>query len=574
MKGTRLLTDLHLRDFVIVEEAQLAIDAGMTALTGETGAGKSIVVDALSMIAGGRASADVVREGAERAEVAATFAALPAAAIAWLEEQSIAHDGEVLARRVVGADGRSRAYLNGQPVPLQSMRQFADLLIDVHGQQEFQQLTARDAQRSLLDEHAAATEAAARVAALHADLRSVERDLDARRAAAANADARRERLRFELAELTDALNGVPDVSALFAERKRIADRGRLAEAARAALALCYDDEDGSAHDRVARAQAALRPASATDPDLHAVARLVESVAIDLREAADTLRRYLEALDVDPARIEETERRAAVLEGLARKHRVRPEDLPAHSTELARELDAVENAATDLAQLGERCAALAERYRRAAGELSAARRSAAADLAKRITALMQSLGMPGGRFEIAVATDPASCAAHGQDTIDFLVAANPGQAAKPIARVASGGELSRIGLAIQVAAAARTRTACLVFDEVDTGVGGATAEIVGRQLRSLARTGQVLCVTHLPQVASQAHAQWRVMKETNGRITRAKIERLDDAGRVEEIARMLGGVQVSTQARAHAREMLERSAETGDQRPPKRSRPAR
>ncbi len=569
-----MLTDLHLRDFVIVEEAQLAIDAGMTALTGETGAGKSIVVDALSMIAGGRASGDVVREGAERAEVAATFAALPPAALAWLEEQSIAHDGEVLARRVVGADGRSRAYLNGQAVPLQSMRQFADLLIDVHGQQEFQQLVARDAQRSLLDEHAAATAIAARAAALHSSVRDGERELDARRTAAANADARRELLRFEIAELRDALNGVTDIAALFVDRKRIADRGRLAEAARAALASCYDGEDGSAHDQVARAQAALRSATATDPDLQAVARLLESVAIELRESADTLRRYLEALDVDPARIEEIERRAAALEGLARKHRVRPEELPARAAALAHELDGVESAVSDLAQLEERCAALLTQYRATAAELSAARRAGAADLAKRITALMQSLGMPGGRFEIAVVTDPQSCAAHGQDTVDFLVAANPGQSARPIARVASGGELSRIGLAIQVAAAARTRTACLVFDEVDTGVGGATAEIVGRQLRALAQSGQVLCVTHLPQVASQAHAQWRVAKETNGGSTRARIERLDEAGRVEEIARMLGGVDVSAQARAHAREMLGRGADAAPTRPSKRSRPAR
>ena len=569
-----MLTDLHLRDFVIVEEAQLAIDPGMTALTGETGAGKSIVVDALSMIAGGRASGDVVREGAERAEVAATFAALPPAALAWLEDQSIAHDGEVLARRVVGADGRSRAYLNGQPVPLQSMRQFADLLIDVHGQQEFQQLVSRDAQRSLLDEHAAATGILSRVAALHASLRDGERELEARRAVAANADARRDLLRFEIAELGDALNGVTDIAALFIERKRIADRGRLAQAARAALTLCHDGEDGSAHDLLARALAALRPTTATDPDLHAVAGQLESVAIELREAADTLRRYLEALDVDPASLEETERRAAVLEDLARKHRVRPEELPARAGALARELDGLETSVADLAQLEERCAARRAQYGQTAGELSAARRAAATDLAKRITALMQPLGMPGGRFEIALVTDTGSCAAHGQDAVDFLVAANPGQTAKPIARVASGGELSRIGLAIQVAAAARTRTACLVFDEVDTGVGGATAEIVGRQLRALAQTGQVLCVTHLPQVASQAHAQWRVAKESNGRSTRARIERLDEAGRVEEIARMLGGVEVSAQARAHAQEMLGRGAEARTPRPSKRSRPAR
>ena len=568
-----MLKHLHLRDFVIVDVAELDFDGGMTALTGETGAGKSIVVDALSMIAGARASGDVVRHGAERAEIAASFAALPPPALAWLDEQAISHDGEVLARRLVGADGRSRAYLNGQPVTLQSMRDLADLLIDIHGQQEFQRLVAREAQRSLLDEHAAATAIAARVATLFADRQACERDLGARRATVANLDSRRELLRFEIDELREALRGVVDVPRLFLERKRIADRGRLAENARAALGLSFESEEGSAHDLLARAQAALRAAGATDPDLQAVGQLFGEAAISLREAADALRRYLDHIDVDPQRIEEVERRAAALEGLARKHRARAEDLPARALDLQDELAGMESSVADLAQLEARSAALLAEYRATATELSAARRGAAADLGTRISALMQSLGMPGGRFEIAVETDRQALAAHGQDTVDFLVTANPGLPPKELARVASGGELSRIGLAIRVAAAARTRAACMVFDEVDAGVGGATAEIVGRRLRSLAESGQVICVTHLPQVASQAHAQWRVAKETDGRTTRARLERLDETGRIDEIARMLGGVDVSAQALAHAREMLASSASAGGA-PGKRSRRAR
>ena len=553
-----MLSHLQLRDFVLVDHAELEFAAGLTALTGETGAGKSIVVDALALIAGGRAAADIVRQGAERAEVAASFAAIPPAAAAWLEAQAIEHHGEILVRRVIGGDGRSRAYLNGQMVPLQSLREFADFVIEIHGQQEFQHLVKRSAQRELLDENlddAALTRA---VADVHERYRSCRREFEALKSAAENRGARLDLLRYQVAELAAEVTTVPAIEARFIERQRVANRGRLAEAARTALNAVYESDGDDAHGLLARAQASLRNAGDADPTLAQAGQFLADAAVQVREAADTLRRYLEALDVDPARQEDLERRAAALETLARKHRLGALELPAQRARLEAELQVLENTGQNLADLQARLDALAREYRAAAARLGKARRAAASELGRQITALMQTLGMSGGRFEVAVTAGEEEFSAHGADDVEFLVSANPGQPLKSLAKVASGGELSRISLAVQVAAASRASPVCMVFDEVDSGIGGAIAEIVGRQLRALGGHAQVLCVTHLPQVASQAHAQFRVTKLSDGKITRTAVKRLTAAERVDEIARMSGGIDITEQARAHAREMLARA----------------
>ena len=553
-----MLSHLQLRDFVLVDHAELEFAAGLTALTGETGAGKSIVVDALALIAGGRAAADIVRQGAERAEVAASFAAIPPAAAAWLEAQAIEHHGEILVRRVIGGDGRSRAYLNGQMVPLQSLREFADFVIEIHGQQEFQHLVKRSAQRELLDENlddAALTRA---VADVHERYRSCRREFEALKSAAENRGARLDLLRYQVAELAAEVTTVPAIEARFIERQRVANRGRLAEAARTALNAVYESDGDDAHGLLARAQASLRNAGDADPTLAQAGQFLADAAVQVREAADTLRRYLEALDVDPARQEDLERRAAALETLARKHRLGALELPAQRARLEAELQVLENTGQNLADLQARLDALAREYRAAAARLGKARRAAASELGRQITALMQTLGMSGGRFEVAVTAGEEEFSAHGADDVEFLVSANPGQPPKSLAKVASGGELSRISLAVQVAAASRASPVCMVFDEVDSGIGGAIAEIVGRQLRALGGHAQVLCVTHLPQVASQAHAQFRVTKLSDGKITRTAVKRLTAAERVDEIARMSGGIDITEQARAHAREMLARA----------------
>jgi DNA repair protein RecN (Recombination protein N) len=565
-----MLTHLKLRDLVIVDEAEIELAAGLTALTGETGAGKSIVVDALLLIAGGRGAGDVVRQGAERAELAASFSSLSQPALDWLEEQAVEHDGEIIVRRVIGADGRSRAYVNGQLVPIQSLRDLALLLIEIHGQQEYQHLVKRGAQRELLDAHVPAAEIAA-VAATYAAYRACRDEYQSLSAAAANRESRLDLLRYQLSELGSEVTTRAEIEELFAERKRIAARGRLAAVASGALAAVYESDGGNAHDLLAKASAALRAAAETDPKLAQPGQLLGEAAIIAREAADSLRHYLDALDVDPARQEEIERKAAALEALARKHRQAVEELPLQLTRTEDEIRLLEGAEQSLAECERRLAELTERYAAAAGRLTAARRRASEDLGREITRLMQSLGMGGGEFAVNLETSAEEFTMHGRDDIEFLVSANPGQPLKSLAKVASGGELSRISLAIQVAAAAATGAISMVFDEVDTGIGGAVAEIVGRQLRALGERAQVLCVTHLAQVAAQAHRQFRVAKLTDGKTTRTAVKPLGSEERVEEIARMLGGIDVTPQARAHAREMLAATAEPAAAEPAKKKR---
>jgi len=553
-----MLTRLQLRDLVIVDQAELAIGPGLTALTGETGAGKSIVVDALLLLAGGRGAGDVVRHGAERAEVAATFDRLSAPALRWLEEQAIEHDGEVTVRRVTGADGRSRAYINGQLVSIQALREFAEFLIEIHGQQEFQHLVKRSVQREMLDEHLRGEDLITAVSDIYRRYRTCRRDYEALTSAAANREERLDLLRHQLTELKAEVTTAAAIEELFVDRKRIAGRDRLAAAARTAL-TCVDDDDGaSAHNLLAKASSALRAAADTDPELAQATQLLSEATINACEAADTLRRYLDALDIDPARQEEIERQAAALEALARKHRCGVLELPEQLARIEREIETLASAELSLADFERQLKELERDYGAAAGRLTEARRRAAGALRAQITELMQALGMAGGRFDVSVSPAEDQFGPNGRDEIEFLVSANPGLPLKSLAKVASGGELSRISLAVQVAAAANSGSLCMVFDEVDAGIGGAVAEIVGRQLRALGERAQVLCVTHLAQVASQAHCQFRVTKQTDGQATRTAVTPLSAAERVDEIARMLGGIDVTEQARAHAREMLSRS----------------
>ncbi|HKY00577.1 MAG TPA: DNA repair protein RecN [Steroidobacteraceae bacterium] len=553
-----MLVHLQIRDFAVIDAAEIELDAGLTALTGETGAGKSIIVDAVMLALGGRASADVLRHGADRAEITATFDVdANSAARRWLEEQSIADDGgELVLRRVVARDGRSRQYVNGQAQPAQSVRELGERLIDIHGQQEFLSLVTREAQREIVDAHGVAPALLADVAALAAAWRGCRDERDALSALARDRGARLELLRYQVGELEALALGPGEAEELAAERQRLANRGRLAEAAQGALALCYEGDGDDAHALAARAASLLRPAAGMDARLAGALGQVEESRIALREAGSALGAYLEGLDADPARQEFVERRVAAMEELARKHRVEASALPAKLAELQGLLADLERSETALGDLDERLADLRRRYVEAATGLGVARRAAARKLATAVTALMRQLGMPGGRFEVNVESDAdREPGPDGAERIEFLVSANPGEPVKPVARVASGGELSRISLAVQVAAARRTSRTCLIFDEVDAGIGGGVAEIVGRKLRELGDRGQVLCVTHLAQVASQAHHQHRVSKVTDGRSSRTTVTALGDDERVEELARMLGGVEVTRKARDHAREML-------------------
>jgi DNA repair protein RecN (Recombination protein N) len=551
-----MMTHLQIRDFAIIDAVELELRSGLTVLTGETGAGKSIVVDALQLLAGGRAGAEVVRHGAERAEIAATFelSQAPRELKQWLEQQSLGGGTELVVRRVIGNDGRSRAYLNGQSVPVQLLREAGSILIDIHGQHEFQSLTRSAAQRELLDGYGSLVASVGQVGIAHRVwLELLNRTL-ALEGQARDRDAKLELLRFQVRELNALQLKSGEAEALAEEAGRLANRGRLAAGAQAALAALYE-QDQSAHGMVSRALQSLRALAALDSKLAAVMPLLEEAAVHVREAARELERYGESLELDSARQEEVQRRLAAVEELARKHHVTPAELAAQTARLVAELGALERADTDLADLRRELAAALQAYRAQAQQLSGKRMATARVLARDISARMQTLGMTGGRFEADVSQDGnAEPAQHGIDQVEFRVTANPGSPPRPLVKVASGGELSRLSLAVQVACAAQ-EARCMVFDEVDAGIGGAVAEIVGRELRSLGVRGQVLCVTHLPQVACQAHHHLRVTKLSDGRTTRTTLAELDGDQRVEELARMLGGVEITAKAREHARDML-------------------
>jgi DNA repair protein RecN (Recombination protein N) len=568
-----VLLHIQIRDFAIIDAAELELASGLTVLTGETGAGKSILVDALLLAAGGRAGAEVVRHGAERAEVSATFTiANNPVARAWLAEQSIEHeDGSVVLRRIVGADGRSRAYVNGQTMPVQALRQLGETLVDIHGQMEYQSLMRRAAQRELLDQSGDYRELLTAVGEQHRAWSQLREQRDRAAGSAQDREARLELLRYHLGELK-ALDLKPgEIEELTAERQRLSQHGRLASGAREILQLLREAEDMNAEHAVSRALTVSRSLTELDARFGPIAQAIDESLIALREGIESAERYEADLEADPQRQEWVEQRLAAIEAIARKHRVEPAALGPLQGELAAEFQQLDTLEASLEQIEKKLAQLHTQFRSACTRLTAARVAAAKKLAQRISELMQTLGMPGGVFEIAArALDSDAASAHGADEIEFLVSANPGQPPRPLAKVASGGELSRISLAIQVAAAQSEALPCLVFDEVDAGVGGGVAEIVGRQLRTLGERAQVLCVTHLPQVASQAHAHVRVTKLTDGKTTRTVLTVLGADERVEEIARMLGGVSITDKAREHAAEML-RSPEAESRA---KARPAR
>jgi DNA repair protein RecN (Recombination protein N) len=494
-----MLTHLQIRDFAIVEAVELEFGPGFTVLTGETGAGKSILVDALLLAVGGRADSGAVRYGAGRAEVTAAFdLTRNAAALAWLAEQGVEHDGEVILRRSVAADGRSRVYVNGQTMPVQALRAIGELLVDIHGQLEFQSLVRRGYQRDLLDESGGLRESAAQMRATFQRWRDLDADKRAFEQGDRDRDHRIELLTHYVTELEALDPEAGEPRRLADERRRIAALGRLADGV-AQLEQLLAGDGGDVVAALGRAQGVLRQLSEIDPALNETGGLIDEAAIALREAVAGLRRYADALEADPARQEWVESRLAALEDAARKHRVDVDALPDLRERLTRELATLRQGASDLSDLERRLAAAGRERDHVARELSQSRRDAARILDLRVTEFMQGLGMPGGVFQARVETlDPGHCTEYGQDEVEFLVSANPGQPPRPLAKVASGGELSRISLALQVATLDAAHLPCLVFDEVDAGVGGAVAEMVGRQLHALAASGQVLCVTHLPQ----------------------------------------------------------------------------
>ncbi len=547
-----MLQRLLIRDFVIVDQLELEFSSGFGALTGETGAGKSILIDALSLILGERADASVIRASAERAEITAEFDLPESGVLAdWLQANDF-DTTSCLLRRIIDQGGRSRAYINGTAATLGQLREIARYLADIHGQHAHHSLLHSDAQRALLDTHANAHELLTQTALAYAAWRQAR---EARLAATSDREAaerEHELLTWQVNELNSLGFDADEWQETEAEQRRLANASALLEAASNALAI-LDEGDTAALSALQHAGVQLNELTAADPALTDAASLFDSAIIQLEESALALRRYQDRLELDPTRLASLDQRIDAVMQMARKYRITPTEIPALLARLAQQLEEL-NLRADPSALAEREKTTEAAYLALAKKLSALRAQAAKKLSIAVTAGMQELAMGGGQFHIAL-TPLTEGALFGLENIEFQVAANAGQSLRPLAKVASGGELSRIGLALQVIASQANTAGTLIFDEVDVGIGGRVAEIVGRMLRSLGQTRQVLCVTHLPQVAAQADWQWSVVKETRNKQVVSSVQMLDQTGRIAEIARMLGGEKITSTTQRHAAEML-------------------
>jgi DNA repair protein RecN (Recombination protein N) len=549
-----MLRTLGIRDFVIVERLDLEFEPGFTVLTGETGAGKSILVDALSLVLGERSDAGLVRGGCARAEISAEFniEALPEL-LRWLEQNDLAGEDDVcLLRRVLESGGRSRAYVNGRASTLQQVKELGERLVDIHGQHEHQSLLRAAAQRELLDAFAGAE-------ALARDVEQAWRlwqDLARQRAEwESNAEAlaaERQRLEWQLQELTQLGFSTEEWEALQADHRRLAHAAGLIEAVEYALEALAEGE-GCALATVNGVASRLGAVQVFDAGLKDILDVLEPARIQIQEAVYGLRHYRQRLDLDPARLREAEQRLDAVHSTARKYRVAPERLPQLLAEAARRLEELEGG-LGIEALVKKQGEARDAYVALARELTGKRKRAARELSSKVTDAMQTLAMAGGRFEVVLEA-LADGGAHGFEQVEFQVGAHPGASLRPLAKVASGGELSRLSLAIQTVTSEVAELPVLIFDEVDAGIGGRVAEIVGRMLKQLGKRHQVMCITHLPQVAAAADQQWQVAKRELDGAMRTRVSVLSQEQRVAEIARMLGGLRITDTTRKHAAEML-------------------
>ncbi len=545
------LKRIALRDFVIVESLELDLQTGFTVLTGETGAGKSILIDALQLLLGGRADTGVIREGAERTDMAAEFDA-PAALEPWLDEAGIPGDGSsLLLRRTIDLQGRSRAWINGVPVTATQMRAAGGHLLDIHGQHAWQSLTRQDAVRGLLDAYAGTPPGP--LSGLWTTWRDARKALTQARSAQDTLLQERERLQWQIGEVGKLAPGNDEWDELNAQHTRLSNAQALLDSAQGALSA-LEEEDSGALSRLAQAQHLLQDYEQMDEAFRSMNEVLTSCLAQASDVAHSLQSYLRHTELDPDRLQELDARLSLWMSLARRYKRTPAELPALLQGWTDDLKRLD-AAADLAALEAAEQAAADAYAKAARTLSQRRAKAAPKLAQAITQAMQGLGMTGGRFEVAVEPAPEP-GPHGTDAITFLVSSHPGMTPKPIGKVASGGELSRISLAISVTTSELGEAPTLIFDEVDSGVGGAVAETVGRLMQQLGRDRQVLAVTHLPQVAACADHHLVVAKHKRAGNTTSSVQSAAEDTRVKELARMLGGERLSATTLAHAREMLD------------------
>ncbi|VXC43727.1 recombination and repair protein [Pseudomonas sp. 8BK] len=552
-----MLVHLSVHNYAIVEHLDLELDAGMSVISGETGAGKSIMLDALGLTLGDRADSGVVRPGADKADILASFDLhdIPEAR-AWLAERDLDNDGPCILRRVITAEGRSRGYINGSPCPQGDLKALGELLIDIHCQHEHQSLLKPDTHRRLLDEYAGSQELARQVQLAAQRWKQTKNELERASSIGDEQRARHQLLSYQLEELDNLALGEDELDNLEQEHKNLTNAESLLSACRLVIEQCSENDAGNVLSALTSSLNRLGAFQGQPGALSEATNLLASAQIQVEEAVGELNRFLDHFDADPERLQQMEERLDAIYTLARKHRIQPTELSAMQQQLFEELESLNADDQAAERLSDELGAFERHYQEKAAELSTLRNNAASQLASAVELKMQTLGMPGGRFNIKLSANSNSEPhPNGLEQLEFLVSANPGQPLKALAKVASGGELSRISLAIQVITAQTSRVPTLVFDEVDVGIGGPTAEVVGQLLRRLGERGQVLTVTHLPQVAAQGHQHLFVHKVRESDATRTAVSKLSPAQRVEEIARMLGGVDLTEESLAHARQMV-------------------
>jgi len=547
-----MLTQITISQFTVVDALEVDFRDGLTVVTGETGAGKSIMLDALALCLGDRADPNAIRPGHDRAEISARFdISGMSTAQRWLTEHDLDADGDCLFRRVITREGRSRAYINGRATTLQDCGALGELLVDIHGQHAHQSLLRRAQQRLLLDSYAGQMTAAQQTAQIAQDWARLREELDTLRSSQQEQADREQLLRYQVGELDELALGGEELQTLEDEQRVLENADAIQRQAASAIELCDTNETG--------VRAAL---TSLDEDLHqgklidSVREMLDSAAIQLGEARSELQQYLASTENNPQRLADVQGRLEAIYSLARKHRIMPEQLAAHHQALSEELATLDSSDERIESLETALAAQLAQYKTHAGKLSSARKKFATKLEKEVTQLLKKLAMSNCQFKIELkkreSSDPHLL---GQEEVELLISTNPGAEPQPLGRIASGGELSRISLAIQVATAGNTTVPSMVFDEVDVGIGGAVAEVVGRLLADMGKNAQVLCVTHLPQVAAQGQQHLRVEKSGKGKQLASTLHELSEEQRVDEIARMLGGLKMTENTLAHAREML-------------------
>ena len=552
-----MLTHIHIWNFAIVEALDIELESSLSVLTGETGAGKSILLDALGLALGDRADSTVIRHGENRAEISVTFDTSKAInAEAWLKEHELDSEYECIIRRTVNVKGPSKAFINGKPATVQQLRELAEMLVDLHGQHEHQSLMKADVQQQLLDDYANHSGLVNQVANSFSKWNKLNSEFKKLSAAKNEQDHRLDLLKYQVNELETLNLQVGESEKLDTEYKRLSNASLLLQTTEQTLQALEDSDKGSISQQLSHFTSELQQLAKTDNKLNEISTLLENATIQINEASSELHQYIDSLEMDPQRLNYLDERISTIHNLARKHQASPDELPALFESLEKELDSIENADGHLEKLQQDIVVTAKAYQQAANALTKSRNESAKILSKKVSENMQELGMEGGAFEVSLNSySDESFHSNGNEQIEFLVSANPGSPAKSLSKVASGGEISRISLAIQVIAAESTRIPTLIFDEVDVGIGGRVAEIVGLKLKQLAKHRQVICVTHLAQVAALGEHHLQVSKQSDSATTISQINYLNQAQRVKELARMMGGIEITQQTLSHAEEML-------------------